>query len=95
MKNNTTEPLQPIQLTPVGDLLLEYPTSQGVSHTTDEDKLESCVGVHGLCSGFMDLHPASNTHNAISCRRCNLHVPISKQITTYGDLRNASLGNVN
>jgi hypothetical protein len=86
-------PLSPIQLTPIGDLLEEYPTSQGVGHTTDEKKLNQCVGIHALCDSFMDLRPASTTHNAINCRGCNLRVPISNTIITYGDLRKASLGN--
>ena len=56
-------PLQPIQLTPEGDMLREYPRQAlafgleyFVDHARDDHELGSCVGVHGYCNGWMDRH---------------------------------------
>lgn len=89
-------PLEPIQLTPEGDLLREYPPSPTtfglqyfVKHTTDKSDLKSCVGVHEFCNGWMDLMRVTETHNVIVCRRCHLRVLFPKEVKTYGDLRQA------
>jgi hypothetical protein len=86
-------PLEMIQLTPEGDLLREYPpdvnTFSGffVKHTRDTDKLNSCVGVHEFCNGWMDRGRATRTHDAIVCRSCHLRVLFPRGVKTYGDLR--------
>lgn len=89
-------PLEPVQLTPEGDLLREYPPSTlafgleyFVKHTRDENDLGSCVGVHEFCDGWMDRRRATKTHDAIVCRRCHLRVPFPVSVKTYGDLRQA------
>ncbi len=89
-------PLKPIQLTPEGDLLREYPPSTPafgleyfVKHTRDENDLGSCVGVHEFCNCWMDRARATKTHDAIVCRRCHLRVLFPKEVKTYGDLRQA------
>ncbi len=89
-------PLTPVQLTPEGDLLREYPPSTlafgleyFVNHTRDDRELSSCVGVHEYCNGWMDRMQATKTHDAIVCRRCHLRVLFSKEVKTYGDLRQA------
>ncbi len=89
-------PLEPIQLTPEGDLLREYPPSTlvfgleyFVKHTRDENNLGSCVGTHMYCSGWMDRRGATKTHDALVCRHCHLRVLFPKEIKTYGDLRQA------
>ena len=84
-------PLEPIQLTPEGDFLLEYPPNLTpgflVDHTRDDHRLNSCVGVHKYCGSWMDRHGATATHDAISCRGCRLRVLFPKEVKTYGELR--------
>lgn len=89
-------PLEPIQLTPEGDLLREYPPSTlafgleyFVKHTRDGNDLGSCVGVHEFCDSWMDRTRATKTHDAIVCRGCHLRVLFPKEVKTYGDLRQA------
>lgn len=87
-------PLEPIPLTPEGDLLRESsPGIRGfglryfIKHTRDENSLGSCVGVHKYCDGWMDRKRATKTHDAIVCRECHLRVLFPKEVETYGDLR--------
>ncbi len=84
-------PLEPVQLTPEGDLLREYPPSgsYSVDHTRDSRELKSCVGVHDYCNGWMDRGRATKTHDALVCRSCHLRVLFPKEIKTYGELRQA------
>lgn len=88
-------PLQPIQLTPEGDLLREYPPSERLSspyfvdHTRDDHKLLSCVGVHMYCGGWMDRHASTAKYDVIVCRHCHLRVLFPKEVKTYGELRQA------
>jgi hypothetical protein len=80
-------PLEPIQITPDGDFLKEYP-GRGKS-TRDDDKLGWCIGVHRFCGGFVDRKRVTHTHDAIVCRNCYLRVLIPREVATYGDLRRA------
>lgn len=87
-------PLQPIQLTPEGDLLREYPPSERafgseyfVDHTRDDHELRLCVGVHVDCNGWMDRCRADAAHDAIVCRHCHLQVHFPREVKTYGELR--------
>jgi len=82
-------PLTPIQLTPEGDLLCEYPPNADgfVDHTRDDCKLSSCVGIHKYCGSWMDRGRATETHDAIVCRGCHIRVLFPKGILTYGGLR--------
>lgn len=89
-------PLAPIQLTPEGDMLREYPPSTlafsleyFVDHTRDDRQLSSCVGIHEYCNSWMDRTQATKTHDAIVCRGCHLRVLFPKKVKTYGDLRQA------
>lgn len=89
-------PLEPIQLTPEGDLLREYPPSPNVfgpayfvQHSRDTNKLGSTVGVHEFCDGWMDRVRATKTHDAVVCRQCHLRVLFPREAKTYGDLRQA------
>ena len=89
-------PLIPIQLTPEGDLLREYPPQPKfsgleyfVDHTRDEKGLSSCVGIHEYCNGWMDRHQATKTHDTIVCRSCHLRVLFPNEVKTYGELRQA------
>ena len=90
-------PMEPIILTEIGDKLCEYPPSGPscaygsseyfVDHTRDDRKFSSCVGIHDLCDCYMDRKAASETHDALSCRGCNLRVAVPKGVETYGDFR--------
>ena len=89
-------PLQPIQLTADGDMLLEYPRqnkaiglSYFVDHARDADKLGSCVGVHKHCQGWVDRNRATDTQDALVCRRCHIRVLFPKDVKTYSQLREA------
>jgi DNA-directed RNA polymerase subunit RPC12/RpoP len=90
-------PLQPVQLTPEGDLLREYPPSECVlspfpwfvDHTRDDHKLLTCVGVHMRCGGWMDRHASTAKYDVIVCRYCHLRVLFPKEVETYGELRQA------
>ena len=89
-------PLAPIQLTPEGDLLREYPPGTlafgleyFVDHTRNDRQLSSCVGIHEFCNCWMDRTRATKTHDAIVCRGCHLRVLFPKEVKTYGDLRQA------
>lgn len=82
-------PLKPIQLTPEGDMLREYPPSDSGNHTRDDRELSNCVGVHDYCNGWVDRNRATKTHDALSCRRCRLRVLFPQEIKTYGELRQA------
>lgn len=86
-------PLQPIQLTSEGDLLLEYPpmvdNDYFVDHTHDDKELSCCVGVHKYCKGWIDRNRATKTHDALVCRICHLRVLFPKETETYGALRKA------
>lgn len=89
-------PLEPIRLTADGDLLREYPPGHRgfgqryfVDHTRDESKLNTCVGTHAYCGGWMDRRGATATHDAIVCRGCHLRVLFPKTVDTYGELRQA------
>lgn len=89
-------PFQPIQLTPEGDLLQEYPRqplSSGleyfVDHARDNHELTSCVGVHKYCGGCVYRHRATNIDDALVCRACHLRVLFPKKVKTYGELRQA------
>ncbi len=89
-------PLQPVQLTREGDLLREYPPQPQfsgleyfVDHTRDDHDLNSCVGIHEYCNGWMDRHRGAKTLDVIVCRSCHLRVLFPKEIKTYGELRQA------
>lgn len=89
-------PLAPIQLTPEGDVLREYPPSTVLSgleyfvdHTRDNKEISCCVGIHDHCDCWMDRRGATETHDAIICRGCHLRVLFPKEVKTYGDLRKA------
>ena len=75
--------IEPIKLTEFGEMLESYPDSK----VGDERELSTCIGVHGTCSGWVDIKQVSKTHQAILCRSCNLRVVIPKEIKTYGQLR--------
>jgi len=85
-------PLEPIQLTPDDDKLIEYPPSRTsdyfFDHTRDDHKLTSCVGLHAYCNGWIDRLRATETLDALSCRACRIRVLFPKTIATFGELRN-------
>jgi len=84
-------PLEPVKLTAEGDLLREYPSPHSgfIDHTRDDGELSSCVGLHKRCNGWVDRRDATETHDALSCRSCNMRVLFPKSVKTYGELREA------
>ncbi len=89
-------PLVPIQLSPEGEMLREYPPAPlfagleyFVDHTRDSCSLNSCIGIHEYCDGWMDRTPATKTHDAILCRVCRLRVLFPKKVKTFRELRQA------
>lgn len=83
-------PMEPIQLTPDGDKLKEYPPDSGglhAKHTRDDNKLGCCVGVHAYCGSWVDRRGATETHDALVCRGCYIRVLFPKTVQTYGELR--------
>lgn len=81
-------PLQPIQLTHEGDMMLEYlREGYSVDHTRDSHELVSCVGIHAYCRGYVDRRRATKSRDALLCRSCYLRVLFPLEIKTYGELR--------
>lgn len=87
-------PLKPIQITPEGDFLREFcltPLNFGpeyfIQHKRDENVLNSNVGIHKFCNGDIYRVRATETHDAILCQKCYLRVLFSKEVKTYGELR--------
>ncbi len=75
--------IKPIVLTSFGETLRGYPGS----NAGDEGKLGSCIGVHDVCDGWVDIKEISTTHNAIVCRGCSLRIVVPASLKTYGELR--------
>ena len=48
--------------------------------------LSFVAGVHYLCSGWIDVHQVSETHQALLCRRCGRIVTIPIEIDTFSKL---------
>lgn len=93
-------PHEPIELTiPDGLLLAQTPTnSHGclagyfTRRTKEEDVLSiggSCIGIHEICNGYVNIKQNSRTHHALLCPNCGLRIPIPIWVKTYGDLRKA------
>ncbi|TSC71208.1 MAG: hypothetical protein G01um101449_63 [Parcubacteria group bacterium Gr01-1014_49] len=92
-------PLEPIQLTPDGERLREFPynpTLNGfsrppvqafVDHTRDEHEFRGEVGIHDYCEGRMKRIRVAETRDALICGRCHLRVLFPKEVQTYGELR--------
>jgi hypothetical protein len=78
-----TIPPDEIQITKYGETLIAYPKSD----MEDSRILAHCFAVHYVCNGFLDLHPITSEHNAITCRVCNLRIVIPNTIETFGELR--------
>jgi hypothetical protein len=93
-------PLEPIKLTPYGDMLCEEDIRVQVNnpdfvlhakHIQDSDLLRySSIGKHQRCGSILDLRDVSESYNVITCRSCYLRLPITKEIKTYGELREAT-----
>jgi hypothetical protein len=91
-------PLQPVQITVVGDFLREYPPKKRtfafnyfVDHARDDSILQCCVGIHESlqkpCNGWMERFSDTDTEDSIICQKCHLMVLFPKEIRTYGGLR--------
>lgn len=79
--------LKPIVITEYGERLREYPSRIGDDHATDADVLNCCIGIHEVCSSWIDIRKVTAIHQALICRGCHLRVIIPAAVRTYGDLR--------
>ena len=79
--------LIPILISEHGDMIEGYPSFSGISNNTDETELNTCVGVHMVCNGWIDINTTSVTHKALTCRKCKMRIVIPLEIKTFGDLR--------
>lgn len=89
-------PLKPVQLTPEGDLLQEYPRkpnsfgfSHFVDHARDNHEFGSYASLHKYCYGGMNRRRATEKYDALVCGQCYLRVLFPKEVRTYGELRQA------
>lgn len=93
-------PLQPILLNGHGECLCElFPTYTSspesginflVDHTTDDSALPavgSTCGIHDMCCGVISRVQVTERLDVLCCGKCNLRVPFSHSVNTYGDLR--------
>ncbi len=82
-------PLEPVQLTPEGDFLLELPPEHGcfVDHARDWSQFKMSAGVHQYCRGWVDRTRVTKAHDVLVCRRCHLRVLFPTAVNTYGELR--------
>lgn len=84
--------LAPIILTAVGETLIgremgNLKDTNAIFNVQHGEIFESCIGVHELCTGFIDCKPVSKSHNALLCRRCGLRIVIPIAVSTFGKLR--------
>lgn len=90
--------MKPIVLNEYGDTLREYPhnettwSKQEAEKNPDNKELSSCIGVHDICRGWMDIKQISQTHQRITCRACSFTMTIPLSIDTYGKLRKLVTG---
>jgi hypothetical protein len=88
-----SNPLTPIQLSAVGDFLIEEPVRPReldpypyfVKHVRDEDTFRA--GIHQYCGGFVTTRRTTSTHEVVICNGCHLRIPIPLGAVTYGDVR--------
>ncbi len=70
-----------IKLTRHGDIL----TTQTVCSFSD--KVDYGAKQHELCLGFLDLIKTTETHQVLSCRKCNFRFQFPIEILTYAELK--------
>lgn len=97
-----TLPMNPIVLTPKGDLLIEdvrklkaveslggYYLEDLRTRDRHEIPFKKAVGIHEGCAGKVILHHAPGDKDILACLNCFLRVEVSPHIHTYGELRAA------
>lgn len=57
----------------------------------DYDQIGEWAGVHLECRGLVNLTTVSDTHKALSCKKCQLRTVIPSHVLTYQDLRNVQI----
>lgn len=82
---NTVAPFKPVVVTEFGDRIFEWPSEDFV-HFGEDTSLDSTF-YHGICGQRVDFCRISDSHNALTCSRCYLRVPIPKSLISIGDLR--------
>jgi hypothetical protein len=78
--------IEPIIITKYGEALAPYPGS-AEKREPEKYKLSTCVGVHAICDGWIDINEVSPTHSALTCRVCKLRVVIPKEVDTWAKLQ--------
>lgn len=77
---------KPVVITEFRDTLLEYPSDPPMKYG-DEKRLNTCIGIHAVCGGWVDISRTSTSHSAITCRSCGLRAVVPNGVKTWGDLR--------
>jgi hypothetical protein len=73
------ETAKPIVVNEVGEKIL-------LTHGT-EDIHKLGGDIHKYCGGETSFHQISASQQVLSCKRCNLRIPLPLNLLTYGDLR--------
>lgn len=82
--------IEPIKLTYSGiTLVMDFTHFVGIipGHDDSSLSLESHIGIHELCRGFVHCIFISKTHKALHCKNCGFRIEMPKEINTYGKLR--------
>lgn len=87
-------PLAPIRLNQEGDFLEECPPTSRLrdfpKHTRETDFIIGpTVGLHKYCSGPLQQHRATATHDGLVCLACHQRFLFPREVKTYGELRMA------
>ena len=80
-------PLEPIELTLEGDLLVERHFGGSTDHTSENDVLESWVGIHKGCGYAIYRRDSNEKFDCLVCSGCFLRILFFREIRTYGELR--------
>jgi hypothetical protein len=80
--------MKPIVLTEHGEtLVLDSAFGRSTKNLTDRSGLMPMLGQHGVCKGFLEIKPVSETHFAIVCNDCHLRIVVPNTVKTFGQLR--------
>jgi hypothetical protein len=88
----TEKLMEPILLNSFGDTMTARTTLLHMPEPTpvrDTWKLaiEGIVGIHDVCSGYVNLKLSSEKCNVLLCRTCFLRIPVPVTVENYGELR--------
>lgn len=81
--------LFPVIVSEFGEGLMPYPRRDNSNSDPGEypdSSLSTCVGIHHLCGGWIDIRRASESHNALCCLSCKMRILIPVAVDTFGKL---------